>query len=79
MKVDQKYQKIQTTITEGNTLLTVSEQILSGSRISLLASNPVNGKKYAFNGLIEGNKIIGTVKVTSLDGKATMHPWKAHQ
>jgi SAM-dependent methyltransferase len=79
MKVDQKYQKIQTTITEGNTPLTVSEQLLSGSRISLLVSNPINGKKYAFNGLIEGNKINGTVKVTSLDGKAMMQPWKAHQ
>jgi SAM-dependent methyltransferase len=79
MKVDQKYQKIQTTITENDALLTVAEQILSGSRISLLLSNPFNGKKYAFNGLIDGDIINGTVKVTSIDGKALMLPWKANQ
>lgn len=79
IKVDQKYQKIQTTVTESNTILTVSEQILCGNRISMLASNPINGKKYAFNGLIEGNNINGTVKKTSIDGTAKMHPWKAQK
>lgn len=77
MKVDQKYQKIQTMITENDAPLTVTEQILNGSRISLLLTNPVNGKKYAFNGLIEGNKINGTAKVTSSDEKAMIQPWKA--
>lgn len=76
MKIVQKYQEIELSVTENGELLTVQEQVLNGTRIGFTVSHPTNGNKYAFNGLVEGNLITGNVRVHNVEGMSTIS-WNA--
>ena len=63
MTVSQQFQKIDIEAKTGNTALKTSDSVLSGERITFLATHPSNGTSYVFSGRIDGRNITGTVQI----------------
>lgn len=63
MSARQQYQQIDVTLTAGNQSLSTEEATLSGERISFIVRNENNGKRYIYSGIINEDRITGTVQV----------------
>lgn len=63
MSARQQYQQIDVTLTAGNQSLSTEEATLSGERISFITRNEDNGKRYIYSGIINEDRITGTVQV----------------
>ncbi len=74
--VNQEFQKIESTLKNGNTTLNVKENILSGDKIKITAVNPSNGDEYEYNGIVSGDKINGTVNIKN-GNRSTTENWIA--
>lgn len=76
VKINQKFQEIEPTIKNGNTILNVKENILSGDKVKITAVNPSNGDEYKYNGTVSGDTINGTVKIKN-GNRSTTENWIA--
>lgn len=63
MSAQQEFQEIDVNLQAGNQTLTTEETTLSGERISLIIHNGNSGKRYIYSGIIDGDRITGTVQV----------------
>jgi hypothetical protein len=76
--MEQRYQQIRGTLTQGDQQSTLTEAKLTGDRISFRIEQDVSGRKIAreFAGTISGNSITGTI--TSTEGpRVKNNRWKA--
>ena len=78
LEMEQKYQAIRGTITQGGNKTNLAEAKLTGDRIAFTVTWNVSGRKITreFNGTIRGDSITGTI--TSADGpRVSKDSWKA--
>lgn len=76
MKVSQKFQKIKIDLTCGSSPVYIDETILSGKRISFIATDNSMQKKYVFSGKVKGDKIEGVVQIHQ-GGNKSVDNWIA--
>lgn len=76
MSANQEFQKLELGISSEGRILEVDNSLLSGNRISFTATNPLNSKKYVYNGRAENGAITGIVQVHDGDYK-TVENWTA--
>jgi SAM-dependent methyltransferase len=78
LKMEQRYQVIRGTLTQGDHPLTLTDAKLTGDRISFRIEQDVNGVKTTreFSGAVEGNAIHGTIVSTDRAGEQNSR-WKA--
>jgi hypothetical protein len=74
--VVQEFQKLELSISSEGKLFDVENSLLSGKRISFIATNPSNGRKYVYSGRAENGIITGIVQVHDGDNK-TVENWTA--
>jgi hypothetical protein len=78
LKLEQRYQQIRGTLTQGNHQSALTDAKLAGDRITFRVEQDVSGRKTArqFAGTISGNTIAGTI--TSTEGpRAQNSRWRA--
>jgi hypothetical protein len=78
LELEQRYQAIRGTLTQGDHPLTLADAKLTGDRITFRIEQDVSGRKTArqFTGVLSGNTITGTI--TSTEGpRAQNSRWKA--
>jgi len=78
LKLEQRYQEIRGTLTQGDHPLTLADAKLTGDRITFRVEQDVSGRKTAreFSGTIKGNSITGTI--TSTEGPRVQNQrWRA--
>jgi SAM-dependent methyltransferase len=78
LEMDQKYQQIRGTITQGGRKTNLTDAKLTADRIAFTVEDSVSGRNVprVFSGVIKGNTITGTI--TSTDGPRVRHDrWKA--
>ncbi len=78
LEMEQRYQAIRGTLTQGDHPLTLADAKLTGDRITFRIEQDVSGRKTAreFSGTIKGNSITGTI--TSTEGPRVQNQrWKA--
>ena len=78
LKLEQRYQQIRGTLTQGDHQSTLTDAKLTGDRISFRIEQDVSSRKIAreFAGTISGNSITGTI--TSTEGpRVKNNRWKA--
>ena len=78
LEMEQRYQAIRGTLTQGDHPLTLADAKLTGDRITFRIEQDVSGRKTArqFTGVLSGNTITGTI--TSTEGsRAQNSRWRA--
>jgi SAM-dependent methyltransferase len=78
LEMEQRYQQIRGTLTQGDHPMTLTDAKLTGDRITFRIEQDVSGRKTArqFAGMISGNTIVGTI--TSTEGpRAKNSRWRA--
>lgn len=76
MTVHQKFQKVEIELSSGKSFFNVEEQLLSGKRISFIASGNSTQEKLVFSGEVEGEKIRGVTQIHSGKNKLVEN-WSA--
>jgi hypothetical protein len=78
LRIEQKYQQIGGTLTQGDHPSTLTDAKLSGDRITFRVEQEIGGRKIAreFAGTISGNSITGTISSTE-GPRAQNNRWKA--
>lgn len=76
MSVNQEFQKINLRLNSGEQTLAVRDPVLSGERISFMASNQQTGDQYLFSGFVEDNTINGTAHIRNGEDSA-IESWTA--
>lgn len=76
MSANQEFQKLELSIISDEKFLEVENSLLSGKRISFMATNPSNSKKYVYSGQADDGKITGIVQIHDGDNK-TVENWTA--
>jgi SAM-dependent methyltransferase len=76
MMVVQKFQELNLTVLSEGIVLNIENSLLSGKRISFMATNPSNGKKYVYSGRAENGVITGMVQIHHGINK-TVENWTA--
>ncbi len=76
MDVQQDFQKISVKLSKGNKKLQVRDPAVAGERVSFLAEDPQDAKRYAFSARADGDSITGIMHITS--GRTTrVENWNA--
>lgn len=76
LTVNQEFQKVDMQLRSGNNLLSVTDNLLSGDRISFAAASSSGDEKYVFSGRVEGKHITGVVQIRRKD-VTTIEDWNA--
>lgn len=76
LTVNQEFQEVDMQLKSGRNLLSVTNSLLSGDRISFAAASSSGDEKYLFSGRVEGNRITGVVQVRKKD-VTTIEDWNA--
>jgi len=76
MQVDQTFQQVDITVSNGMNELITEEASLNGKRLNIIAVDEVNNNRYIFSGMFEDNTIQGYSQVHSQDSNQTER-WSA--
>lgn len=76
LTVNQEFQEVDMQLRSGRNLLSVTNSLLSGGRISFTAASSSGDEKYIFSGRVEGKHITGVVQVRKKD-VTTIEDWNA--
>jgi precorrin-6B methylase 2 len=76
MDIRQKFQKLEISAYIDKKLMLVQDPVLTGSAIGFTLIHPKNGTRYTFYGLVENEKIKGSVKLHK-DGESSEFLWQA--
>lgn len=76
LTVNQEFQEVDMQLRSGNRLLSVSNSLLKGDRISFVAGDSAGDEKFLFSGRVEGNQITGFVQIHRKDA-SSIEDWNA--
>ena len=76
MDVQQEFQKITLELSTGNKTFQVRDAVVNGERVSFFAADPDNGNRYAFNGRVDDDSIVGTIQIRN-DETRKIENWNA--